>query len=87
MNVYQALVSIFTAYSTYSQKMTGRKALTLSLFTSSIWHELHIILYNQENMLLTQAVHLFMWEECNFVDGVCMNWGRIVEQVEGMLLE
>lgn len=52
-----------------------------------MWHELRVVLHNRENTLLTQAVRLFAREERDFVDGVRANWGRLVEQVEGMPLE
>jgi len=55
--------------------------------STSMWHEIRVVLHNRENTLLTLAVQIFAREEQEYAENVANNWASLVEAVEGMPLE
>jgi len=52
-----------------------------------MWHELRVVLHNQENALLTQAVQVFAREEREYVQRTLSNWTSLGEALVDMPFE
>ena len=57
------------------------------LTSSSMWHELRVVLHNRENTLVTQAVKSFAQAESVFSENASANWTSLLEGVEVMPFE
>ena len=49
-----------------------------------MWHELRVVLHNQEHTLLALAIQAFARDEHTFAQAVANNWGSLEAAVEGM---
>ena len=52
-----------------------------------MWHELHVVMHNRENTLLTQAVREVVREEVAFAETAAHQWTTLSEQIEDMPYE
>jgi sorting nexin-8 len=55
--------------------------------STSLWHELRVVLHNRENTLVTQLVQTFAQEEQGFADNMANTWASLSEAVSDMPLE